>query len=281
MKNIVALLITIFTIVYSYSQKNDITNCIEKGDSLFYSYLNFDENPNFTINDEQTKGIKKLLKLYNKCLEGNNNKDETPLMLYQKIGILHYLIKNNEKAIVFLKKVFRQASNPYSKQFVSKILMNIYLQKNEFDQALGYANSSFKYTQYSPCGNAMAEDRLFKAFTYGKIYFGLKKYNKALDFLLPEIFSNGLVDNRKLAVLTVDVLYKKYKKKEIKSLFAKSLDDIFVIKKDAKDYYYTKILNVVIPIPDYKRLVEKDNGKFGLLIKELKKSEIFKLIESN
>lgn len=281
MKIIFTFIVFIATLIPSYSQnKNTEIDYLEKGNTLFKStYINTRQLPNLELKKEQKETLIKALEFYKKYLNQNIEK-EVSLRVYQNIGLIYNELKDDKKAIVYLKKVFHNTKNIYFLEIISKDLMNIHFQNNEFNKALLYANVYFKRTRFSSCGNGNAETDLYKAFTYGKIHYGLKEYKKTLEYLLPEIFYNGMVDNRKLVKLTTEVLFKKYKKKKVKKIFEKALNDIYLKKYKKTNYYYTKILNVTIPIADLRDLVEKDNGKFKLLKKELQKSEILKSINS-
>ena len=281
MKIIFTFIVFIITSISIHSQNKDLQiDYLKKGNTLFRStYINTRQYPNIELKKEQKRNLTKALECYKKYINLNIEK-EIPLKVYQNIGLIYNELKDDKKAIVYLKKVFNNTKSIYFLEIVSENLMNIHFQNNEFNKALLYANVYFKRTRFSSCGNGNAETAIYKAFTYGKIYYGLKEYKKALEFLLPEIFYNGMVDNRKLVKLTTEVLFEKYKKKKVKKIFEKALNDIYLKKYKKTNYYYTKILNVTIPIADLKDLVEKDNGKFKLLKKDLQKSEILKSINS-
>lgn len=146
-------------------------------------------------------------------------------------------------------------SNPYAnfKNHASKRLTAIYLAKGEFKTALNFKQINEKYPLQHFCGNAFAEDEIYSAIQYAEIFIGLGEPQKALSYLLPNIFNNGLADNSDLVELTAKTLKDNYKLASLIKDFKNSIDNIYsrVEKQNQNTWtnYYIKYLDTEIEIP--------------------------------
>ncbi len=158
-------------------------------------------------------------------------------------------------------------SNPYAnfKNDASNRLVEIYINKGDFDKALTYQKLNEKYPFQHFCGNAFAEDELKTAEKYAKIYNGKGDTEKALKYLLPHLFDHGLANNLFLVKLTIETLKKDNSISAIQAKFDQSIRAIYSKKhrsKDAWASYYIRFQDTEIRIPTW-------NLRHGLDKKEI------------
>lgn len=174
---------------------------------------------------------------------------------------------------------------PYAnyKNRASKILADLELKNNHFQEALNYLNETKKYPYRHFCGNEYAADEIYMAEMYSKCYLGLNQYEKAYDILLPNIIENGLADNSELIKITLDALLKTYKKEELKTQFENSFKNVTAEKetrnKNEYTFFYINFLNRKIELNSWKLseiLTESEKEK--VLNEMLAESEFYKLI---
>jgi len=176
-------------------------------------------------------------------------------------------------------------SNPYAnfKNDASSRLTEIYIQNGNFKKALEFAKLNEKYPYQHFCGNAHASNQIYNAEKYGKIYNGLGNTEKALSYLLPNIFNNGLANNSELVELTFEILTESNNLSKLKTEFNNSIDNLYSKEiKDGKDEwtnYYIKFQNYEIEIPSWNIVYEPDKEKIKTeLIKTIKKSEFYVIL---
>ncbi len=174
-------------------------------------------------------------------------------------------------------------SNPYTnfKNEASKKLTEIYINKRNYKTALEYKKLNEKYPLQHFCGNAFAADEIYNAKQYAKIYNGIGKNKKALSYLLPHIFNNGLANNSGLIDLTIESLKKNFDQSLIKKDFEKSISEVYSkIEKDGKGehtYYFIKYFNIEIGVPSWNLSFESDSGAIkSELEKSIRESEFYK-----
>lgn len=174
-------------------------------------------------------------------------------------------------------------ANPYAnfKNEASNKLTEIYIKKGEFETALEYKKINDKYPLQHFCGNAFAADEIYNAKQYAKIYIGLGDNEKALGYLLPHIFNNGLASNSSLVELTINFLKNNYSQEKLRTDFENSTKNIYskIEKKGDNEWnkYYIKYLDTEIEIPNWSLSFETDNEKTkSELEKTIKESEFHK-----
>lgn len=174
-------------------------------------------------------------------------------------------------------------TNPYAnfKNEASNRLTEIYTNKGEFDTALKYKKINEKYPLQHFCGNAFAEDEIYNAKQYAKIYIGLGYNEKALSYLLPHIFNNGLASNSSLVELTINFLKDNYSQEKLKADFENSTKNIYskVEKNGDSEWtkYYIKYFSSEIEIPSWSLSFEIDTEKTkSELEKTINESEFYK-----
>lgn len=174
-------------------------------------------------------------------------------------------------------------SNPYTnfKNEASKRLTEIYINKREYKTALEYKKLNEKHSLQHFCGNAFAADEIYNAKQYAKIYNGIGEKKKALNYLLPHIFNNGLANNSGLIDLTIESLKKNFDQSLIKKDFEKSISEIYSkIEKDGKDEwtnYFIKYYDIEIGVPSWTLSFENDSKKIkSELQKSIRESEFYK-----
>src|SRR5690606_33465640 len=107
-------------------------------------------------------------------------------------------------------------ANPYSnyKHRASRVLSELYYNKNEFDSSLYFfmlSDDTYPYLHF--CGNAYASNRIFSALRYADIYQKLNKEYEAIRSLLPAVFIT-LSNNSKVIAELKNLLSQKYGLKE-------------------------------------------------------------------
>lgn len=160
-------------------------------------------------------------------------------------------------------------------------LIEIYINKGEFDTALKYIKNNKKYPLQHFCGNAFAEDEIYNAKQYARIYIGLGYNEKALSYLLPHIFNDGLASNSSLVELTINFLKDNYPEEKLKVDFENSIKNIYskVEKKGDNEWtkYYIKYFSYEIEIPSWNLSFEADKEKTkSKLEKTITESEFYK-----
>lgn len=174
-------------------------------------------------------------------------------------------------------------ANPYAnfKNEASNRLTEIYIDNGDFDTALKYKKINKKYPLQHFCGNAFAADEIYNAKQYAKIYIGLGENEKALKYLLPHIFNNGLANNSSLVDLTIDFLKENYSQEKLITDLKESTKNIYskVEKNGDNEWtnYYIKYFDSEIEIPSWSLSFETDNEKTkSELEKTIKESEFYK-----
>jgi tetratricopeptide (TPR) repeat protein len=76
-------------------------------------------------------------------------------------------------------------SEPYTnyKNRAAKALANIYLEKEDFAEALKFLDLTKKYPYYHFCGNEYEADEIYMSTLYAKCYIGLKDYEISNIFI--------------------------------------------------------------------------------------------------
>ena len=138
-----------------------------------------------------------------------------------------------------------------------------------------------KYPLQHFCGNAFAADKIYNAKQYATIYNGMGENQKALNYLLPHIFNNGLSGNSDLVELTIETLKKNFDESLIKKRFENSMNELHSkVEKDKDDQwtnYYIKYFDTEIEIPSWTIGFETDNEKIkSELEKTIRESEFYK-----
>jgi hypothetical protein len=174
-------------------------------------------------------------------------------------------------------------ANPYTnfKNEASNRLTEIYINNGEFETALEYKKINEKYPLQHYCGNAFAEDEIYNAKQYAKIYIGLGDNDKALSYLLPHIFNNELANNSSLVELTTNFLKENYSQEKLITDFENSTKNIYSKVEKNKDYewtnYYIRYFESEIKIPSWTISLESDNEKYkSELEKTIKESEFYR-----
>ncbi len=175
-------------------------------------------------------------------------------------------------------------SNPYAnfKNEASGRLTEIYIRKGDFAKALTYQKLNEEYPLQHFCGNAYAEDELKTAEKYAKIYNGMGDTEKALQYLLPHIFDNGLANNSFLVKLTIETLKKEDDFAAIKTEFNKALNSIYS-KKEHKDdewtSHYIRFQGTEINVPIWNLQVTANQKEFNAEIeKTILESAFYKML---
>ncbi|WP_299715245.1 hypothetical protein [uncultured Tenacibaculum sp.] len=174
-------------------------------------------------------------------------------------------------------------SNPYAnfKNEASNRLTGIYIQKKDFETALKYKKINENYPLQHFCGNAYAEDEIHNAQLYGEIYKGLGDTKKAISYLLPHMFNNGLASNSNIIDFTVKLLKTEYTKERLIDELNNSIKHYYsrIEKRNDEEWtnYYIRFFNFEIEVPSWEISYETDKKKIQSLFKKvILNSEFYK-----
>ena len=229
---------------------------------------------------------------FDKALKGfqyivdNHPRNELYPRAFYNIGYIHFIQKNYDKAIPVFKAIiesnFNEKENlgggimadPYTnyKNRASRILSTIYYDKEMFDTALHYltlSDTAYPYLHF--CGNEYAENDVYMALRYADIYQKLKQPDKAVEKLLPTVFTYLADNSEVIAELKKLLKNKKGLKKELDNALTKIYSKEIVGEKYTYTRYYFKFLNVEIAIPYDKTVAAKyiKQTAFYKMIKQL------------
>jgi hypothetical protein len=106
-------------------------------------------------------------------------------------------------------------------------LASIEMRNGDYQAALTYIEMFDKEYPYRHfCGNEMAAFENYKAVMYAKAWCGLKDTLKAIHYLLPYVFYNGLASNRQVVDNIVQLLTAKYSKAFLASELKKAIENL-------------------------------------------------------
>lgn len=168
------------------------------------------------------------------------------------------------------------------KNIASTRMARIYIQENNYLEAIKYLELTKKYPYLHFCGNGFAADAIFMSELYGKCYLGLNEYDKAYKILLPNLLENGLADNSDLVDIAYNALLKKYTKEELKIKYEQAFKNYKVekVKKGKNEYqnYFISFLGNKIEINSWK-LEGLQKHELNKEIEAIyKKSKFYKLL---
>jgi tetratricopeptide (TPR) repeat protein len=213
---------------------------------------------------------------------------------YYNIGFIYYSQKNYNKSIDLFKRTleinlaeeYDPGSNIIdsfytdSKNRASRILSDIYYEKEMFDSALYYLSLSDTVYYYSYIDiNCLAINEVDITLRYSDIYRKLNLPEKAISALLDVVFIR-FADNTEVIEELKELLKDK---KNLKDELDKSLETIIPVKEekenDAYTWYYFKFLNNNIRIP---YINDKNRKVFDkeTVMKIIKDSDFYKMIET-
>lgn len=248
-----------------------------------------------TLNEKKEDILDFAFEQFEKVIEDYPNSKLYHKSLYN-LAHISSLMNYEEDEIKYLKMILASnandkensgrsglMANPYAnfKNEASNRLTEININKGEFDKALEYKKINETYPLQHFCGNAFAADEIYNAKQYAKIYIGLGDKQKALDYLLPHIFNNGLASNSSLVELTINFLKDNYSQEKLRTDFENSTKNIYSkIEKNGDNEwtnYYIKYFDSEIEIPSWSLSFETDNEKTkSELEKTIKESEFYK-----
>jgi tetratricopeptide (TPR) repeat protein len=135
-------------------------------------------------------------------------------------------------------------ADPYSdsKNDAAKMLAEISLENREYQRALSFLDERKKYPRNAMWGQD--SDAVYTTTMYGKCYMGLKKYQKACDVLLPDLFSDEL--DAESCDLVYEALLKISKKEELLKKYELAFKNFTNDK--SKSSYFILFLNRRIDI---------------------------------
>jgi len=247
------------------------------------------------LKNEKEEILELALDQFGKIIQDYPNSELYHKSLYN-LAHINSLMDYEKEEIKYLKKILNSdandkensgrsglMTNPYAnfKNQASKRLSEIYIKKGEYETALKYKKVNKKYPLQHFCGNAFAADEIYNAKQYAKIYNGIGENNKALNYLLPNIFNNGLASNSELVDLTIETLKKNFDETLIKKEFENSINELYPKTEKKKDdewtNYYIKYFDTEIEIPSWTLSFEPDNEKTKYeLEKIIRESEFYK-----
>ena len=173
---------------------------------------------------------------------------------------------------------------PYAnyKNRAAKQLARITLEDSNYRETLEYLDQTKKYPYRHFCGNEFAEDEIYVAKMYAKSYIGLKEYQKAYEFLLPNILDNGLADNSDLVDIAYKVLLKTYQRVDLRNQFEQAFKNYKTEKvksgKGEYNQYFITFLKTKMRLSSL-QFYDLKPDEIGKEIDNIyKKSHLFKLL---
>ncbi len=246
------------------------------------------------IKDQKEEILELALDQFEKLIKDYPNSKLYPKSLYN-LAHINSLMNYEVSEIKYLKMILSSSandkensgrngimSNPYAnfKNEASKRLTEIHIKKGDYKTALEYKIINEKYPLQHFCGNAYASENIYNSKQYANIYIGLGNTKKALSYLLPNIFNDGLAKNSDLIDLTIKTLENNHKKPFLKTNFENSLNKFYSKKvkrgDDEWSNYYIKYLDTEIEVPSWSFAFETDNDIIKAeLEKTVKESEFY------
>lgn len=303
--------ILLVSIVCKAQYKDEDIALFNKGIALyelknegFDLYIDYDSISNQTFNlevvNEQTKKLEKTVlkkshEYFSELIEKHpksklffyalNNKAQIEYELGQldsakKTYVQILNSKANDKEKYYGGGLMGESYTNYKNRACIR-LADIEYNEGNYDEAIKYLELTKKYPYQHFCGNAYASMDISMAMQYAKNYEALGDTKKALDYLLPHIFPNGLAKNENLVHYTADILKKKYGIENIKTMFAAAKKSLVFKDSKKNDGYYTITFlerEIIIDMPIY-LFMESANDEISEISKAMEDSLISKLLK--
>lgn len=313
MKRIVLLIVLLFS-TFIFSQKKEKSQKYDQGELLFLKAENYLSvfNESIYVNDslEELDTLNKQDKIkYEVYSEIRENIYDDVLDIYSDI------VEKHSKSKIFFKSLYNKAfiekelgyiedaietniqlinskandlekgglgeglmAEPYAnyKNRACRNLVNLYIEKQDFNKAKKYFNLTRNYPYQHFCGNAHATDEVHMASLESNIYIGLKQDREALRCLLPYVFGNLLTESTYVEDLAFDLVEKLDVKTQIKNEIESQAGNIKARKvkygKDKVEEYFITLFDKEINITFIRNILlmedsidEKEKIKKALL----------------
>lgn len=214
---------------------------------------------------------------------------KSPLLgrAHYNLGLTHFRLLN----YITAEKVFRQIlDEPYNerdendimepytlyKHHSCRMLAEISLAVEDYKKAERYIYMFDKVYPYQHfCGNEWSAYDMYKAVMLAKAYEGQGETKKAMEELLPYIFSNALASNEEVLRELSHLLEAIYTKEENREEFTRALASLEVKETKKQTRAFIQLYGVKVEVEDYFYDMET-NGSKDYYHGKLKEHELFK-----
>ena len=212
---------------------------------------------------------------------------KSPLLgrAHYNLALSHFRLRNYQTA----KKVFHQIlDQPYNEQDENDImepytlykhhscrkLAEIALQEMDYNAAEKYIRMFDKEYPYQHfCGNEWSAYAMYKAVMQGKVYQGKGETKKAMQVLLPYIFSDALASNQEVLRELSHLLETAFTKEQNQQEFTRALASLEVKENKKEPRATIELYGVKVEVEDYFFDTKTDAKEY--FQKKVKEHELF------
>ena len=190
---------------------------------------------------------------------------------HYNVAYISFILKDYGTAKMIFKEILTKPYNeqdsndimePYTlyKHHTCRHLAEIALEEKDYEAAEKYIQLFDKQYPYQHfCGNEWSAYDMYVAVMRARVYEGANQVKKALEVLLPYIFTQALASNADVLDELIVVLEKNFTKLDLREEFRRSLSTL-TVKKTKKEVNATVTLyGVKVEVEDY--MYEEDKGK--------------------
>jgi len=196
----------------------------------------------------------------------------SPLMAraHYNVAYVSVILKDYGTAKMIFKEILTKPYNeqdsndimePYTlyKHHTCRQLAEIALEEKDYEAAEEYIQLFDKQYPYQHfCGNEWSAYDMYVAVMRARLYDGTNQVKKALEVLLPYMFTQALASNEEVLDELIMVLEKNFTKADLREEFTRSLATL-TVKKTKKEMNATVMLyGVKVEVEDYMYEEDKD-----------------------
>jgi len=190
---------------------------------------------------------------------------ESPLVgrAHFNVGYISYRLKDYDLAKMIFEEILTKPYNeqdsndlmePYTlyKHHTCRQLAEIALEEKDFEAAEEYIelfDKKFPYQHF--CGNEWSAYHMYVAVMRARVYEGTNQPQKAMEELLPHVFSNGLASNERILDQLISLLAKNYSKESIREELNRSLASLEVKKTKDEENVTVMLYGMKVEVYGY------------------------------
>lgn len=195
---------------------------------------------------------------------------------HYNLALSHYRMRDYPASKMFFRAILEQPYNerdenslmePYRlyKHNSCRQLASIALEEHDYKSAEKYIHMfDKKYPYQHFCGNEWSAYDMYKAVMMAKVYEGTGQIEKAMEQLLPYVFSNALASNDEVLDQLSTVLQKHFRMEELREEFKRAVESLEIKETRKEKSAYIHLFNVSVPVLDVhfepeKNLSDKEN----------------------
>jgi tetratricopeptide (TPR) repeat protein len=178
------------------------------------------------------------------------------------LALTYCVLKDYDKAEATFLEILDQPYNetddnslmePYTlyKHHACRNLAFIAIEKKNFALAEQYIekfDKKFPYQHF--CGNEWAAYDMFKSVMRAKVYAGTGRINKALDVLVPRVFTNALASNENLLMEMIAILESNFTQEQIRTELTKAIASLTIERKKKERVAFITLFGVKAEVED-------------------------------